>query len=156
MRSSYDELHRILLEVVRNDPVCRRLMIMPGVGAVVALTFGVAIDSPARFTKSRTGGAHIGLAPRRYQSGGVDWSGRISKAGDPDLRAALYEAAVVLLTRVARPTSLRSCAMRLAKRRGRRKALVALARKMGVILHRLWADGTDFQWNPQTVPEAVS
>jgi transposase len=133
---------------VRSDAVCRRLMTMPGVGAVVALTFRVAIDSPTRFTRSRTVGAHLGLTPRRYQS--ADWPGRISKIGDPDLRAALYEAAVVHLTRVARPTALRSWAMRLAKRRGKRKPVVALARKMAVILHRMWADDTDFRWRAKT------
>jgi transposase len=148
MRTSYDELHRILLTHVRSDAVCRRLMTMPGVGAVVALTFRVAIDSPTRFTRSRTVGAHLGLTPRRYQS--ADWPGRISKIGDPDLRAALYEAAVVHLTRVARPTALRSWAMRLAKRRGKRKPVVALARKMAVILHRMWADDTDFRWRAKT------
>lgn len=146
MREQYDRLHAMLLRAVRADPVCRRLMSMPGVGAVVALTYRVAIDVPTRFTKSRTIGAHLGLTPRRYQSGEVDWTGRISKAGDATLRAAMFEAAQVLLTRVARPCALRSWAMRLAKRRGRKKALVALARKMSVILHRMWADGIDFNW----------
>ena len=150
MREQYDRLHAMLLRVVREDPVCRRLMTMPGVGAVVALTYRVAVDVPTRFSKSRTVGAHIGLTPKRYQSGEVDWTGRISKAGDPLLRASLYEAAQVLLTRVARSSPLRSWAMRLAKRRGRKKAVVALARKMGVILHRMWADGTDFRWGATT------
>ncbi len=149
MRASYDELHKMLLTAVRGDEICRRLMTMPGVGAVVALTYRVAIDAPSRFAKSRTVGAHLGLTPKRYQSGEIDWSGRISKVGDREVRAALYEAAQALFTRVSRPTSLRSWAMRVAKRRGRRKALVALARKMGVILHRMWADGTDFQWSPR-------
>lgn len=147
MRDQYDHLHRMLLDVVSRDQVCRRLMTMPGVGAVVAMTYRVAIDVPQRFSKSRSVSAHVGLTPKRYQSGEVDLSGRISKAGDPSLRASLYEAAQVLLTRVSRPTPLRSWAMRMAKRRGRKKAIVALARKMGVILHRMWADGTDFRWD---------
>ncbi|TIR47748.1 MAG: IS110 family transposase [Mesorhizobium sp.] len=151
MREQYDRLHAMLLQVVRHDPVCQRLMTMPGVGAVVALTYRVAIDVPTRFTKSRTVGAHVGLTPRRYQSGEVDWTGRISKAGDPLLRTSLYEAAQVLLTRVARSSPLRSWAMRLAKRRGRKKAVVALARKIGVILHRMCVDGTDFRWEAMTV-----
>lgn len=137
----YDRLHGLLLRIVREDPVCRRLMTMPGVGAVVALNYRVAIDVPTRFSKSRAVGAHVGLTPKRYQSGEVDWSGRISKAGDATLRTSLYEAAQVLMTRVARPSPLRSWAMRLAKRRGRKKAIVALARKIGVILHRMWVDG---------------
>ncbi|KAA2211213.1 IS110 family RNA-guided transposase [Teichococcus oryzae] len=149
MREQYDRLHSMLLKVAQDDAVCRRLMTMPGVGAVVALTYRVIIDVPARFRKSSSVGAHIGLTPRRYQSGEVDWTGRISKAGDPLLRASLFEAAQVLLTRVARPTPLRSWAMRLVKRRGRKKAIVALARKMGVVLHRMWVDGTDFRWEVQ-------
>uniref|UniRef100_UPI003BA97646 IS110 family transposase n=1 Tax=Stappia sp. TaxID=1870903 RepID=UPI003BA97646 len=146
MREQYDRLHGLLLRIVREDPVCRRLMTMPGVGAVVALNYRIAIDVPTRFSKSRAVGAHVGLTPKRYQSGEVDWSGRISKAGDATLRTSLYEAAQVLMTRVARPSPLRSWAMRLAKRRGRKKATVALARKIGVILHRMWMDGEDFRW----------
>lgn len=152
MREQYDRLHCMLLDIARQDEVCKRLMTMPGVGAVVAITYRVMVDVPQRFRKSRSVGAHVGLTPKRYQSGEVDWSGRISKAGDPLLRASLYEAAQVLLSRVARPTSLRSWAMRMAKRRGRKKAVVALARKIGVILHRMWVDGTDFRWNPLPAP----
>lgn len=146
MREEYGRLHGMLLDVVRQDPVCRRLTTVPGVGAVVAATYRAAIDVPARFAKSRTVGAHVGLTPKRHQSGEVDWTGRVSKAGDPLLRASLFEAAQVLLTRVARASPLRSWAMRLAKRRGRKKAVVALARKIGVVLHRMWVDGTDFRW----------
>jgi len=146
LREQYDRLHHMLVVVARADPVCQRLMTMPGVGVVVAMTYRVTIDMPMRFAKSRSVGAHIGLTPKRYQSGEIDWSGRISKTGDQLLRASLYEAAQVLMTRVARPSSLRSWAMRLAKRRGHKRATVALARKMGVILHRMWSDGTDFQW----------
>lgn len=146
MREQYDRLHRMLLSVAKHDAVCRRLMTMPGVGTVVAMTYRVIIDVPQRFRKSRSVGAHVGLTPKRYQSGEVDWSGRISKAGDASLRTALYEAAQSLLTRVARKSSLRSWAMRMAKRRGRKKAIVALARKIGVILHRMWIDETDFKW----------
>jgi transposase len=149
LREQFDRLHRMLLEVVRQDDVCRRLMTMPGVGPVVALNYRVAIDIPNRFAKSRTVGAHIGLTPTRYQSGEVDWTGRISKFGDPMARASLYEAAQVLMTRVARWSPLRSWAMRIAKRRGRKKAVVALARKMGVILHRMWVDEKDFRWDVQ-------
>jgi Transposase IS116/IS110/IS902 family len=93
LREQYDRLHRMLLEVVRQDDVCRRLMTMPGVGPVVALNYRVAIDIPNRFARSRTVGAHIGLTPTRYQSGEIDWTGRISKFGDPMARASLYEAA---------------------------------------------------------------
>jgi transposase len=150
LREQFDCLHVMLLSVAKNDPICRRLMTMPGVGAIVAVTFRVVIDVPSRFAKSKTVGAHIGLTPRRHQSGELNWQGRISKAGDPMLRAALYEAANALLIRVAKPVPLKLWAMRLAKRRGRKKAVVALCRKMAVILHRMWMDGTDFHWEGQT------
>lgn len=146
LREQYDRLHKMLLDIVRHDAICRRLMTMPGVGPVVALTYRVTVDVPTRFTKSRTVGAHFGLTPRQYQSGEVDWRGGISKSGDALMRASLYEAAQVLLSRVARWSSLRSWAMRIARKRGRRKAVVALARRMAVILHRMWTDETDFQW----------
>ncbi|MBZ0261295.1 MAG: IS110 family transposase [Hyphomicrobiales bacterium] len=142
----YNRLHKMLLDVVREDSVCRRLMTMPGVGPVIALTFRVTVDVPSRFAKSRTVGAHFGLTPRQYQSGEVDWRGGVSKNGDPQMRASLYEAAQVLMSRVSRWSSLRSWAMRIARKRGRRKAVVALARRMAVILHRMWIDGTDFRW----------
>jgi transposase len=151
LREQYDKLHTMLLAIVRDDPICRRLMTMPGVGAVVALTYRVTVDVPARFAKSRTVGAHVGLTPRRYQSGEVDWEGHVSKQGDALMRASLYEAAQVLLSRVARWSTLRSWAMRIARRRGRRKAVVALARRMAVILHRMWVDGTDFRWGKPAV-----
>ena len=144
MRDQFDRLHAMLLDVAKHDAVVRRLMTIPGVGAVTATTYRVVIDVPARFAKSRTVGAHLGLTPRRYQSGEVDWSGRISKAGDPMMRSALYEAAQAMMNVVKRPLALKAWAMRIAKRRGRKRAVVALARRMGVILHRMWADGTDF------------
>jgi transposase len=149
LREQYDRLHRMLLHIVRGDAVCRRLMTMPGVGPVVALTYRVTVDVPARFAKSRNVGAHFGLTPRQYQSGEVDWRGGVSKNGDPLMRATLYEAAQVLLSRVSRWSSLRSWGMRVARKRGRRKAIVALARRMSVILHRMWTDETDFQWGTQ-------
>lgn len=146
LRAEYDRLHRMLLEVVRDDPVCRRLMTMPGVGPVIALTYRVSVDVPSRFAKSRTVGAHFGLTPRQYQSGEMDRRGGLSKCGDPLMRASLYEAAQVLLSRVARWSSLRAWAMRIARRRGRKRAVVALARRMAVILHRMWVSETDFCW----------
>lgn len=151
LREQYNRLHTMLLDVVRRDSICRRLMTMPGVGAVVALTYRVTVDVPTRFAKSRSVGAHFGLTPRQYQSGEVDWRGGISKNGDPLMRATLYEAAQVLLSRVSRWSSLRSWGMRVVRKCGRRKAVVALARRMAVILHRMWTDETDFQWG--TPPE---
>ena len=126
------------LEAVRVDPVCRRLMTVPGVGPVTALTFRASVDVPSRFGRSRSVGAHFGLAPRKWQSGEVDRTGRISKCGDAMMRTALYEAANALLGRTTRWSWLKAWAMGVAKRRGKARAKVALARRLGVIMHRIW------------------
>src|SRR5215475_14624377 len=116
---------------------------VPGVGEITALSFKAAIDDPSRFKSSKTVGAHFGLTPRRYQSGQIDYTGRISKLGDASVRAALYEAAHVILTKPLKGcTALKSWAMRIAKRAGMSKAKVALARKLAVIMHRMLANGT--------------
>ncbi len=147
LATEFASLHRQVLAIVREDAVCRRLMTVPGVGPAVALTYVTAVDDPARFKKSKGLGAHFGLVPRKYQSGEVDYSGRISKVGDAMVRSALYEAAHVMLTRAVRWSSLKAWALRLAARAGMRKAKVALARKLAVILHRMWVDGTSFRWS---------
>jgi transposase len=141
------ELDRKVLRLARADPQARSFMTAPGVGPVTALCFQATIDDPARFSRSRSVGAYAGLTTRRYSSGEVDWTGRISKCGDPMLRSYLYEAAGVLLTRVQKWSGLKAWGMRLAKRIGMRKARVAVARKLAVILHRMWVDGTDFRWS---------
>jgi transposase len=146
LRAEYANLHRDLLRVVRTDDVCRRLMTVPGVGPVVALTFTSAMDDPGRFRHSKDVGAHFGLTPRKYQSGETDRTGRICKAGDAMVRSMLFEAANAMLTRVARFSSLKAWAMRIASRRGMAKAKVALARKLAVVMHRMWVDGTEFRW----------
>jgi transposase len=114
------------------------------VGVIVALTFVAAIDDPGRFGSSKAVGAHFGLTPKKYQSGETDVTGRISKVGDAGVRTALYEAANVILTRPVRGSGLKSWAARLALRAGMRKAKVALARKLAVVLHRMLADGKPF------------
>jgi transposase len=130
--------------IARCDARVRLLMSAPGVGAIVAMTYVFAIDDPARFKSSRMVGAHFGLTPKKYQSGETDVTGRISKIGDSSVRAALYEAAHVILTRAVKGSDLKSWAMRLAKRAGMRKAKVALARKLAVVLHKMWVEGTKF------------
>ncbi len=132
LATEFASLHRQVLAIVREDAVCRRLMTVPGVGPVVALTYVTAVDDPARFKKSKELGAHFGLVPRKYQSGEVDYSGRISKVGDAMVRSVLYGAAHVMLTRAVRWSSLKAWALRLAARAGMRKAKVALARKLAV------------------------
>ncbi len=144
LRTEAAALHRRMLAVVREHEVCRRLMTVPGVGAVVALTFVAAVDDPTRFRRSRDVGAHFGLTPKRYQSGETDVMGGITRVGDASVRVALYEAANVLLTRVRPFSTLKRWAMEVAKRRGARRAKVALARKLAVVLHRMLADGRSF------------
>ncbi len=138
------KLQKQLVSLARNDMRARLLMTTPGVGVLVALTYVAAIDDPARFRSSKSTGAHFGLTPKKYQSGETDVTGRISKIGDASVRTALYEAANVILTRPVKGSSLKSWAMRVAKRAGMRKAKVALARKLAVVLHRMLADGTEF------------
>jgi transposase len=133
-----------VLSMARNDVRARLLTSVPGVGAIVALTFASAIDDPARFKSSKSVGAHFGLTPKKYQSGETDVTGRISKIGDGGVRTALYEAANVILTRPVKGSTLKSWGMRLAALAGMRKAKVALARKLAVVLHRMLADGTEF------------
>ena len=133
-----------LISLARDDRRARLLMSAPGVGVIVALTYVSAIDDPTRFRSSKAVGPHFGLTPKRYQSGETDVSGRISKMGDAGVRAALYEAANVILTRPVKGSTLKSWAARLAARSGMRKAKVALARKLAVVLHRMLLDGTSF------------
>jgi transposase len=128
------------------DPVTQRLMTAPGVGPITALIFKASIEDPERFSRSQDAGAFAGLAPRRNQSGERDHKGRISRAGDPMLRRALYEAANVLIGRVKRPCALRDWGLKLAEAKGPKRARVAVARKLAVLLHRLWLSETDFRW----------
>ncbi len=151
VRREIAALYRKLLDLARNDVDSRRSMTVPGIGPITALAFRSAIDEPARFRRSRSVGAYLGLTPRRYASGEVDWTGRISKCGDRMLRTYLFEAAGVLLTRVAQWCKLKAWGHRLWKRIGFKKAKVAVARKLAVILHRMWRDGTDFIWSSKEV-----
>jgi transposase len=137
-------LEKRVRALARDDRRVRRLMSAPGVGAVVALTFVAAIDDPTRFRSSKAVGAHFGLTPKRYQSGETDVTGRISKIGDAGVRTMLYEAAHVILTKPVKGSLLKSWAMRLALRAGMRKAKVALARRLAVVLHRMLADDAEF------------
>jgi transposase len=145
LREQIGILHRRLLTVVRDDDVCRRLMTVPGVGPVVALTYRATVDVPARFRNSKAVGAVFGLTPSRYQSGESDRTGGIW-CGDEMMRAMLYEAAQILLVRSAKWSWLKAWAMKIARHRGLKKAIVALARRLAVIMHRIWVDGTEFRW----------
>jgi transposase len=133
-------------QLARSDEISRRLMTVPGVGVVTALTFRHTIDDPSRFRSASTVGAYLGLTPRRNQSGDTDTNGKISRWGDRLLRTYLFEAATVLLYRTKKWCSLKAWGMKLAKRVGMKKAKVAVARKIAVILHCIWVDGTSFEW----------
>ncbi len=148
---TYRELDNRTRKMAQQDEICQRLMSVPGVGAITALTFKAAVDDPTRFKRSRTLAAHFGLTPRRLQSGEVDNPGRISRAGDPDVRATLYRPANAMMTRSSKWSSLKVWGMHLAKTRGRRRAVVAVARKLAVILHRMWLDDTEFRWGTEGI-----
>jgi transposase len=142
-----DDLDRKVHKLAHQDLQVRRFMTVPGVGPITALCFKATIDDPSRFRRSRSVGAYVGLTTRRHASGEMDWSGRISKCGDAMLRMYLFEAAGVLLTRVPKWSVLKARGTQLTKRNGLRKAKVAVARKLAVILHRMWVDGTEFSWS---------
>jgi transposase len=151
LREQLGILHCRLLAVVRDDDVCRRLMTVPGVGPVVALTYRATIDVPARFRKSKSVGAVFGLTTAKYQSGEIDRSGAISRCGDELMRTMLYEAAQSMLFHSTRWSWLKAWAMQIARHRGMKKAIVALARRLAVIMHRIWVDGTEFRWTREAV-----
>jgi transposase len=144
--AEYTKLHKLVVQVTLKDEVCQRFMGIPGVGPVTALALKSAVDDPARFRKSRNVGAHFGLTPKREQSGtSIDKEGHISRAGDGDVRTLLYEAASCLLTRSKARCSLKSWGQGIARRAGHQKAVVAVARRLSVIMLAMWRDGTFFE-----------
>ena len=144
--AAFDKAVRAL---AKASPTCRLLMSVPGIGVVSVLAYVSTVEDPARFARSRSVGAHMGLTPRQYQSGEVDRSGKISRCGDTLARTLMYEAAVVILTRVKRASRLKDWAQAIAKRSGPGKARVALARKLSPILHSIWRSGEPFRWSEQ-------
>jgi transposase len=154
LREQCAVLHKMMLEMVRKRTTCRRLMTIPGVGAIAALTFLTTIDDPARFQRSRDVGAHLGLTPKKYASGETDRNGGISKCGDAPMRAVLYQAALALLMRSKKYSAIRVWGLGIAKRRGLRRAAVSVARKLAVLMHRIWADGTKYRWQREAAIEA--
>ena len=150
----FARLTKQVLDIARKEEVCRRLMSVPGVGPITALAFRATIDRPDRFRRSRDVGAHLGLTPARYQSGETDIQGKVSRCGDELARTALYEAAHSLLVRSKKWSSLRAWGMNVAKRRGMARARVAVARKLAVILHRMWSDATEFRFGKEPAATA--
>jgi transposase len=139
-------LDKRVRDLAKEDQTTRRLMTVPGIGTVTALAFRHTIDDPSRFRSATSVGAYLGLTPRRKQSGDLDIAGRISRWGDRLLRTYLFEAASVLIHRTKRWSPLQAWGQRLVKRIGLKKAKVAIARKLAVILHCIWTDGTEFDW----------
>ena len=135
--------------LAKQDRICQRLMTAPGVGPITALTFKAGVDDPTRFKRSRTVPAHFGLTPRRFQSGEIDFDGHISRAGDANVRATLYVAANSMMTRSSQWSPLKAWGMKLAKTRGHKRAVIAVARKLAVILHRMWIDDSQFRWSTE-------
>ena len=144
VRARTAELDRQLIASARQSTVCRLLMTMPGIGSVTAASYTAAVETPGTFAHSLDVGAWAGLTPRRFQSGEIDYEGHISRRGDRDLRALLYEAATTLPTRVHAASTHRDWGLALRKRLGFTRAAVALARKMAVVLHAMWKFGTAF------------
>jgi transposase len=154
LRTQIGAFDKAIRALAKSNPACRLLMSVPGIGVLSVLAYVSTIEDPTRFSRSRSVGAHLGLTPKQYQSGEIDRSGRISKCGDTLTRTLLYEAAIVLLTRVKRPSSLKDWAQAIAKRSGAGKARVALARKLTVILHSIWRSGEPFRWSELQVATA--
>lgn len=144
-----DDLDKAVKRKAKAHPVARRLMTIPGVGPVNALSFIALVDNPDRFGRVSDVGAFLGLTPKRYQSGEMDWSGRVSKCGDGAMRGLLFEAASCLIRQVKRFSPLKSWAVRLAGRRGFRKAAVATARKIAVLMLTIWRSGADYRWTKE-------
>lgn len=147
----FGKLHDLVEVRAKSDPVCRRLMTVPGVGPITALSFRAAIDDPTRFKSSRAVAAYFGLTPRRYQSGQMDTMGGISKRGDIAVRANLYEASRCLIYSCHSESWLRAWAINVVRRRGAKVGTIATARKLCVVLHRMWISGKDFDPDPPKV-----
>ena len=150
------DLDRLVLDTVKADPVCQLLMTVPGVGSITSLAYRTAVEDPRRFQKSALVGAYFGLTPRKYASGEIDRNGGITKCGDRMVRALLSEAANVLLTRVSRWSWLKRWGLEVMKRRGKLRAQVVVARRLAVIMHRMWVDGAAFSWTRSGAGEVAS
>lgn len=147
-------LDRLVARTAQTDPICRRLMTIPGVGPISALTFRAAVDDPSRFQRSRDVAAHFGLTPRRFQSGQVSHSGHITAIGDPTVRAALYEAASSMLNNSRSQSELRQWGLKLLRQKGFKPAAIACARKIACLMHRMWMTDQDFKEHPSDQPHS--
>jgi transposase len=146
LQAEIDAANAQLTAVAAQDPVVRRLRSVPGVGPVTAVGFVAALDAVDRFASARQVAGYLGLTPTERSSGEQQHRGRISKTGNPRARMLLVEAGWRLLrTRQAAAAPLRAWGERLAARRGRAIAAVALARRLARILYALWRDGSEYR-----------
>lgn len=143
------KLQKLILDYVKDDEVCRRLMTIPGVGPLTALGYKTFVDRPQRFKHSKAVGAATGLTPKKYASGEVDRDGHITKCGDEFVRSHLFEAAHTMLCRSRKASPLKTWGLRLMKRSSLKVACVAVARKLAVIMHAMWRDGTEFRFSQE-------
>ena len=156
VRDQVAALDRKLIAAAKEDATCRLLMTRPGVGVIVASSFSAAVEAPGHFRRSRSVGAYLGLTPKRHQSGEIDHSAGVSKRGDKLLRSYLFEAAAALLIRVQRPSALKAWGLGLVQRLGFKRAAVAVARKIGVVLHAMWKENKPFEAWPGAVAAAAA
>jgi transposase len=147
MEESFDVIDKTVRRSAHDDPICRRLMTIPGMGEITALAFRATVETPDRFRKAKDIGPFLGVIPRKYASGEVDRNGNITKCGDRTLRAYMYESGVVILTRLKKSCALKDWCIQIARRSSFKKAAVALARKLAVICLRIWKDNAEFNWN---------
>lgn len=147
LEGSLTYLDKMVSELGKNDEDCQRLTTVPGVGVITAMTYKAALDNPARFGRSETVGAYMGLTPRQYASGETNRQGSISRMGPQECRTMLYEAAQSLLFICKTKCKLKTWGLKLLKKKGRKKAIVAVARKLAVVMHRMLVDKTEFSLN---------
>lgn len=144
-----DNLDRKINECIREEPQAQLLMTIPGVGPITALKYLVEIGDPKRFKQSRSVGAYVGLTPKQYASGETQRQGKISKCGSKDLRSLLVEAANALMTKAKSWSKLKAWGLRLMRKKGQKKAKIAVARKLAVIMHQMLKTGKTFRFSEE-------
>lgn len=147
-------LDQELLRIAHQDKDARLLMTTHGIGPITALTYKAEIFDPSRFPNSRTVGAYLGMTPTQYSSGETQKQGRISKCGSMELRSLLTEAGVVILTRSQKWSKLKAWGLKLMRRKGLKKASLAVGRKLAVIMHRMLLEQKEFVWGEAPIKAA--
>lgn len=147
-------LDQKLLRVASQDKDCHLLMTAQGIGPITALTYKAEIHDPTRFSDSRTVGAYLGMTPTQYSSGETCKQGRISKCGSSELRFLLVEAGIVILTRSQKWSKLKAWGLKLMRKKGIKKASLAVGRKLAVIMHRMLLEKREFIWGEASVKAA--